>query len=172
MLFPVVFLLLVLLFFYLAFVVGFIDESKTVNFNWDAEPITFFNCFAELLSGHCSAVEVSDSRLFFFLICTTTASTLGLRLLIFNDFDYHRFKIISVAQHQIRRILFNCGLHVALVVSLLRIVKICRALFLHCWQLVWNRRPLSLHPDTPLSFRSPPYDPSHIFLRLQRSHLS
>ena len=172
MLFAVAFLFLVLLFFDLAFVVGFIDESKTVNFHWDAEPVTFVNCFAELLRGHCSAVEVSDSRLFFFLICTASASTLGWRLLIFNDFDYHGFKIISVAQHHIWRVLFYCGLHVALVVSLFCVLKICRTLFLHCWQLVWNRRPLSLHPDTTLSFRSPPYDPSHIFLRLQRCNLS
>ena len=77
MFFAVAFLLLVLLFLDLAFVVGFIDESKTVNFHWNTEPVTFFNCFAELFRGHCSAVEVSDSRLFFFLICTATASTLG-----------------------------------------------------------------------------------------------
>ena len=85
--------------FNLTFVAGFIDESETVNLHRFAFPETFPNCSAELFSSHWSSIQVSDLRLIFSLFNLALPTTCSAcRLLILNDFDYHRFFFI-VAQN-------------------------------------------------------------------------
>lgn len=130
MLFAVSFPLLFFELFNLTFVVGFINESETLNLHRFAFPETFFNCSAVLFRSHCSAIQVSDLRLIFYLFNFAVPSTSACRLLILNDFDYHRF-LFLVAQNDLRILIFQYRFRVGLVLSLLCFLCIGRAF--HCF---------------------------------------